>query len=93
MCRGECFHGEQFLDEAFNYFNLDWKKYVRIDESRFRVNDVYKLVGNPQKAVDKLGWRPNRMDFKSHIALMCKNDFELESGLSPVRPDVFALFP
>ena len=93
ICRGECFHGEQFLDEAFNFFNLDWKKYVKIDESRFRANEVVKLVGNPQKAIDILGWNPNRMSFKDHIGLMCKYDYELESGIIPIRPKVFELYP
>ncbi len=93
VCRGECFHGEQFLDEAFNYFNLDWKKYVKFDKERLRPNEVVKLVGKPQKAIDKLGWRGDRMSFKDHIKLMCKYDFELESGKIPVRPNVFELYP
>lgn len=92
ICRGECFHGEQFLDEAFGYFNLDWKKYVKFDESRLRANEVIKLVGTPKKAIEKLEWNPNRMSFKDHISLMCKHDFELESGQNPVRPDVFKLY-
>lgn len=93
ICRGECFHGEQFLDEAFGYFNLKWRDHVIIDPSRFRPNEVVKLVGNPQKAIEKLGWRPNRMSFKDHIGLMCQYDFELESGANPKRPNVFELYP
>lgn len=93
ICRGECFHGEQFLDEAFGYFNLDWKKYVKLDPSRLRPNEVVKLVGDPSKAVEKLGWRPDRMRFKDHIALMCDHDYRLEKGENPTRPNVFNLFP
>ena len=93
LCRGECHSGEQFLTESFNYFNLDWKKYVTLDKNRLRVNDVKMLVGNPKKAVDKLGWRPNRMSFKDHIRLMADFDYKLESGQNPVRPNVFELFP
>lgn len=93
ICRGECFHGEQFLDESFNYFNLDWRRYVKLDESLLRPNEVLKLVGNSQKAINKLEWKPNRMTFKQHIELMCRNDFELESGLNPQRPNVFEMFP
>jgi GDPmannose 4,6-dehydratase len=89
ICRGEAFHGEQYLDEAFGHFNLDWKKYVQQDKSLFRPNEVKMLVGTPQKAIDKLGWNPNRMSFKDHIALMCNFDYELESGNKPIRPDVF----
>lgn len=93
LCRGECFSGEQFLDEAFTYFNLDWKKYVKLDPAKLRLNEVVKLVGDPSKAKEKLGWRPNRMRFKDHIALMCDHDYRLEKGENPTRPDVFKLFP
>lgn len=93
VCRGECFHGEQFLDEAFSYFNLDWKKFVKMDESRLRPNEVIKLLGDSSKAREKLGWKPERMTFKQHIALMCEHDYRLEKGESPKRPNVFELYP
>lgn len=93
ICRGECFHGEQFLDAAFGYFNLKWQKYVNLDQGQIRANEVVKLVGCPQKAVKRLGWRPHRMSFEDHINLMAKYDFELESGKELVRPNVFKLFP
>ncbi len=93
VSRGECFHGEEFLDAAFDHFNLNWKKYVHFDETRVRPNEVRKLVGNPQKAIDKLGWNPRRMSFKDHINLMCQYDYDLESGKVPKRPNVFKLYP
>ncbi len=93
ICRGECFHGEQFLDEAFGYFNLSWRDHVRFDKTRLRPNEVVKLVGTPAKAQEKLGWRPARMGFKDHIALMCDNDYRLEKGEPTKRPNVFELFP
>ena len=93
LCRGRCFHGEEFLEEAFSYFNLKWQKYVKIDSSRYRPNEVIKLVGSPKKAVEKLSWRPERMPFNEHIRLMCDHDFELEQGNKPLRPNVFEMFP
>lgn len=93
ICRGECFHGEQFLDEAFGHFNLKWRQYVKLDKSRLRANEVVKLVGNPAKAQEKLGWRPDRMSFKDHIALMCDHDYRLEKGEPSKRANVFELFP
>lgn len=85
--------GEEFVNEAFNYFNLDWKKYVKFDDSLKRPNEVVRLIADSTKAQKELGWRPNRMPFKDHIKLMCKFDLELESGKIPVRPDVFKLYP
>lgn len=93
ICRGRATSGEEFLDMTFGHFNLRWRDYVKTDLSLFRPNEVVKLVGNPQKAIDKLGWRPNRMSINDHLRLMCDHDYALESGGTPVRPDVFALFP
>lgn len=94
VCRGECFHGEQFLDEAFGYFNLNWRDYVKLDPTRLRPNEVVKLVGDPSKARERLGWRPERLPFKDHISMMCAHDYALEkTGESLPRPDVFVLYP
>lgn len=93
IANGVTHHGEEFLDLAFGYFNLDWKKYIKIDSTRFRPNEVVKLIGDSSKAQKDLGWRPNRITFKNHIEMMCKYDFELESNLIPNKPDVFLLYP
>jgi len=90
IANGVAWHGEQYLDEAFGYFNLDWKQYVKIDKARFRPNEVVKLIGDSSAAQKDLGWIPERISFRRHIEMMCKWDFELESGIAPVRPDVFA---
>jgi GDPmannose 4,6-dehydratase len=93
IATGKTWHGEQYLDEAFGYFNLKWQDHVEIDKTRFRPNEVEKLIGNSSLAQKELGWRTDRMPFKDHISLMCKYDYELESGKVPVRPDVFSLYP
>jgi len=93
ICTGTCHSGEEFLDLAFGYFNLRWQDYVKIDKSRFRPNEVVKLVGDSSLAQRELGWRPNRMPFKDHIHLMCEWDMRLEDGLHPVRKPVFELYP
>lgn len=88
-----CHHGEKYLYFAFNYFNLDWKKYVIIDKSRFRPNEVHKLVSDSRKAQKEIGWRPNRISFQNHIGMMCEFDYRLESGKNPSHPNVFDLYP
>lgn len=93
IANGVTHTGEEFLDAAFSYFNLKWQDYVIVDPSRFRANEVVRLVGDSSKAQRDLGWRPNRMPFKHHINLMCAWDYDLERGVTPVRPDVFALYP
>lgn len=88
---GETHWGEEFVSAAFNYFNLDWRKYVVFDDSLKRPNEVVRLIADCSKAREKLGWIPNRISFKKHIELMSQFDYEIESGQKPVRPDVFNL--
>lgn len=90
---GSCNNGEDYLNEAFSYFNLDWKKYIVFDESLKRPNEVVKLLCDPSLAEKELGWRRNRISFKEHISLMSKYFYDLECGLKPARPNVFELFP
>jgi GDPmannose 4,6-dehydratase len=84
---GTTHSGEEFLYESFNYFNLNWKDYVKIDNSLIRPNEVVMLIADSKKAQKMISWIPNRISFKKHIELMCKYDYDLESGISkPVRP-------
>lgn len=56
LATGYTYSVRDFLDVAFGAQNLDWKKYVVIDDKYLRPAEVDLLVGNPSKAVDKLGW-------------------------------------
>lgn len=94
IATGKTHGGIEYLDKAFGFFNLKWENFVKQDTSRFRPNEVIKLIGDSSEAQKDLGWNPNRMSFDDHISLMCKYDHELESGqVLPERPDVFKLFP
>lgn len=88
---GDTHWGEEYVTEAFNYFNLDWRKYVKFDDNLKRPNEVVRLISDPSKAEKELGWIRNRISFQKHIELMCNYDFILESGEIPIRPDVFKL--
>lgn len=85
--------GEEYVNLAFSYFNLKWQDFIKFDSKFLRKNEVVKLEVNPEKAIKTVGWNPNRMSFKDHISLMCRHDFDLESGIKPIRPDVFKLYP
>ena len=90
---GETHWGEEYVNLAFSYFNLSWKNYVKFDETLIRPNEVVRLVSDSFKAEKELGWKRNRMSFKQHIELLCKYDYDLESGLNLKRPNVFEMFP
>ena len=83
---GETHWGEEYVDLAFKYFNLDYKNLVR-------PNEVIRLQADSSKAQKILGWNPERMSFKQHMNFLCKYDHESENKGSSVRPNVFELFP
>ena len=72
---GELHSARDFVQEAFNYLNLDHEKYVRINPQLVRPVEVNRLVANPAKARNKLEWQP-RTDFRQLVRLMVDADLE-----------------
>jgi GDPmannose 4,6-dehydratase len=70
IATGESHSVEEYVDLVFNYFNLDWKKYVKIDPKYFRPTEVNYLQGNPEKAERALGWK-NKTSFYDLVKIMC----------------------
>lgn len=52
------------------------KTVVEVDERFFRPSDVDYLLGNPQKAKDKLGWNPRSTSFEKLVEIMVESDLE-----------------
>jgi len=77
IATGETHSVREFLDEAFGYLDLDWKKYVEIDPRYFRPTEVDVLLGDASKAKRVLGWKP-RVHFKDLVKLMVDADLESE---------------
>ena len=63
----------QVCETAFEHVGLDWERYVKIDESLYRPAEVNELLGDANKAWEKLGWRPST-GFKELIELMVDAD-------------------
>lgn len=61
------------VDIAFSYVDLDWKKYVIVDESLYRPSEIHELVGNFSKAKKDFGWEPKVL-FKELIHKMIDAD-------------------
>jgi GDPmannose 4,6-dehydratase len=89
---GECHYGEEYLNLIFSYFNLNWKKYVKIDSGLFRPNEVHRLISDPSKAENELGWIKNLIPFDKHISIMCEYDYVTESGDHYIWPEMGGLF-
>ncbi len=81
VASGETHSIKEFLEIAFGMVDLDWRRYVVIDEKLFRPAEVNELRGDFSKAKKKLGWEP-RVNFKELIHMMVKSDIkELETNL------------
>lgn len=85
--------GEEYVELAFDFFNLDWKKYVMFDKQFLRKNEVVKLEVNPAKAISKIEWKPDRMSFKDHISFMCEWDFNEATNYPNKRKNVLEIYP
>jgi len=76
IATGETHSIREFLDEAFGYAGLDWKKHVEIDPRYYRPAEVDILQGDFTKARQQLGWTP-RTKFKDLVRIMVEADMRL----------------
>jgi len=75
VATGETHTVQEFVDEAFNYVNLDSKDYVTTSKKYFRPNEVDYLLGDSTKARKELGWKPKN-SFKDLVKMMVEADIE-----------------
>ena len=90
VATGEMHSVKEFAHMAFKLADLDWEKYVEIDERYFRPTEVDALCGDPSKAREKLDWAP-KVDFPSLVKMMVDHDMELakqEATLKAAGHDV-----
>jgi GDPmannose 4,6-dehydratase len=73
VATGETHSVREFLEAAFSYAGLDWRRYVVVDPRYFRPAEVDVLQGDARKARRRLGWRP-RVGFKKLVELMVDAD-------------------
>ena len=75
IATGETHTVKEFAELAFKHVGLDWKDYVKKDESLFRPAEVHELKGDASKAKKVLGWQP-KVDFKSLVKMMVDEDLK-----------------
>src|SRR5581483_1301481 len=73
IATGETHSVREFLDEAFSYLELDWKKYVEIDPRYYRPTEGDVLQGDFSKATREIGWKPT-VCFKELVRMMVDHD-------------------
>ena len=76
IATGETHSVQEFVEEAFQYVGLDWKKYVVTDPKYFRPSEVNTLIGDASKAKARFKWEP-KVRFEELIRILV--DAELAS--------------
>jgi GDPmannose 4,6-dehydratase len=74
----------EFVELAFARADLDWKKYVKVDERFMRPAEVDLLIGTSQKARSRLNWAP-RVDFRGLVEMMVDADLKLVAQQKAMR--------
>jgi GDPmannose 4,6-dehydratase len=70
---------EELVSLAFTEAGIDdWRRYVRQDPKFYRPAEVDLLIGDPSKARERLGWKPE-VEFPELVKMMVAHDLELES--------------
>ena len=73
IATGETHSVRELLDQAFGYLNLDWERYVEIDQRYYRPTEVDLLLGDASKARRNLGWTP-QITFTELVRMMVDSD-------------------
>ena len=82
IATGETHSVREFLEEAFDYVGLDWRKFTEIDPRYSRPAEVDELVGDASKAKKALGWEPQTR-FRDLVRLMVDADLNLVRRAAP----------
>jgi GDPmannose 4,6-dehydratase len=72
---GEARSVREFAAEAFALLNLDWRRYVVEDPTLRRPGEADRLVANPRRAREELGWSPT-VAFRDLVKMMIEADVE-----------------
>lgn len=76
VATGETHSVRELVEIAFSCLDMDYRDFVRVDESFKRPADVDLLIGDYSKAKKKLGWKPE-VNFEDLIKMMVKSDIEV----------------
>ncbi len=60
---------------AFDYVNLNWEDYVKVDPKFVRPAEVKLLLGDSSKALKKIGWK-SEVSFEELVIMMVNADLE-----------------
>ncbi len=79
VATGQTHSVRRFCELAFGYVGLDYQKHVVVDERFFRPAEVDLLVGDPSRAREQLGWKPE-VSFEQLVEMMVDADMRMMRG-------------
>ncbi len=75
IATGETHSVREFVKLAFECVGLDYRDWVVVSPEYVRPSDIFELCGNPQKAIQKLGWKPE-VSFEELVRMMVEHDLD-----------------
>lgn len=63
---------KDLVNGVFNYYNLPYEKYIKVNKSLLRDNDPISKISNPSKILNDFGWKV-KIDFETLIINCIKN--------------------
>ncbi len=75
IATGKAHTVRDLCDLAFSHVGLDYREYVVLDPAFIRPAEVDKLLGDPSRAKQDLGWEP-KVTFQEMVAMMVDADLE-----------------
>ena len=84
IATGKSISLQKFIEYSFQKFNLDYLKYIRIDESLIRNTEIKSSSLNPEKALTKLGWAAKN-DVFSMIDMLIEEKIHIKNNLSKAK--------
>ena len=76
VATGESHSVREFLEVAASFAGINWKQIVEPDPYYLRPTEVSSLEGDPSKARQVLGWRPE-ISFDELVRCMVEHDLDL----------------
>ena len=106
IATGHQYTVREFIDHAANCldFKIDWngkgieekgllngKEIIKVDKRYFRPTEVESLLGDPQKAKEKLGWSP-KISFKELVSEMVEEDLKIAKRNELIKKHGYSIF-
>src|SRR5262245_56456009 len=83
---GETHTVQEFVEIAFEYLEMDWRRHVVVDPHLYRPAEVDLLLADASKAKSALGWEPE-VTFHELVRMMVDSDVQLLRNQMQAKQD------